>query len=329
MANNVQEAFLPNRPAAVLDYLEGQMPVRGTVLSGSVDGDVAMRVRGSGYDLRSLRDYVMGDSIRDIDWKSSAGEADGNLLVREYERSIKPNFYVVTDVLQSRYESMASTQDYYSERNLALGACLSLLQLASKNSMPSTTIGSNDERILPMPPVRSGRSHIIDQALGYKRNSSSQEDLSHLLHAKPETPIERPRLASLLKYAGQRVSNSVVCVVSDFRDADPLDPQYGWKRPLQSLKARNNDILSLTITNPGDFILPEEREHFATEQGVVYVPKGRAGTDQREQYTADALVQANKIDGALRSVQAYQMQLSTTDPQWSRTLAKQLKTAKA
>ena len=51
--------------------------------------------RTSGYDLHSVRDYVQGESLRRVDWKSTAKR--GKLMVRELEDSPRDEAAVVLD----------------------------------------------------------------------------------------------------------------------------------------------------------------------------------------------------------------------------------------
>ncbi|MDL2341828.1 MAG: DUF58 domain-containing protein [Patescibacteria group bacterium] len=328
-APSIQPTFDPTNVGTVSDYLKGRLPIHGTIMSGHVQGDISMRARGEGTDPRAVRDYAIGDNPRHIDWKATARQPLGKLQVQEFNRDIKPNFFVVTDVLQSRFQSMAGVQDYFSEQNLALGACIGLVQLASRNGLPASSLAINDDRTLRFGRPGRGQRHVVGQARQYADGISTNHQLETLLTAGPDTAIQRPRLVDVLEYAGQRLSHSVVAVVSDFRDAAPQDPQYGWQPALAALKARKNDIISVTVTNPGDFALPAARDRFATEQGVIYVPKGAAGREQRDQYAADAVAQTEAIRAALQSVKAAQIELSTADPRWVDSFKLQLQSKKA
>lgn len=54
---------------------------------------------GSGTDVRQLRDYRPGDSLRDIAWKATIRSR--RLVSREFEREVTANAYVVLDVSSS------------------------------------------------------------------------------------------------------------------------------------------------------------------------------------------------------------------------------------
>jgi uncharacterized protein (DUF58 family) len=65
----------------------------GGALGGS--GRRLLLSRSSGYDLHSVRDYVQGESLRRVDWKSTAKR--GKLMVRELEDSPRDEACVVLD----------------------------------------------------------------------------------------------------------------------------------------------------------------------------------------------------------------------------------------
>ncbi|MBM3679938.1 MAG: DUF58 domain-containing protein [Actinobacteria bacterium] len=66
--------------------------------SGGTDGDGrrhGVRVRAVGFDLRGIREHQPGESLRRVDWKTSA--RTGELMVRELEDSGRVEVLVVAD----------------------------------------------------------------------------------------------------------------------------------------------------------------------------------------------------------------------------------------
>ena len=53
-------------------------------------------------DIRQLREYRAGDRLRDIHWKASASA--GELMVKEYERSIDLMYLVIPEILKGKEE---------------------------------------------------------------------------------------------------------------------------------------------------------------------------------------------------------------------------------
>ena len=60
-----------------------------------ISGEMASHYRGRGNDLHAIRDYVMSDSARFVDWKLSA--KSGSLKVREYAREDERRLLIVLD----------------------------------------------------------------------------------------------------------------------------------------------------------------------------------------------------------------------------------------
>lgn len=323
-STSVQPIFDPNKVGASFDYLQARLPIHGTVFSGQVVGDTTMRVHGEGTERRDIRDYEIGDNTRHLDWKATAKHPMGKLQVIDHNRDIKPNFILITDVLQSRYEHITADEEYFSERNLAMSACLGLLQIATKQGLPGRALAINDKGIVGPTKFGRGSSHLMGTARTLVKGMSHSGDMTGLLSASPETVVERPRLADLLAYAGKNCANSLVAVVSDFRDAGPEDDENGWRQSLRNLKARHNSIISVTINSPSDEKLSEDQARFATDHGVIYVPKGKKGQAQRDRYAELHHENLANITSALKSVQAHRISLSTADPKWATSLRSQL-----
>jgi uncharacterized protein (DUF58 family) len=60
-----------------------------------LDGAVLMRARGQGTEFDSLREYVMGDDVRSIDWRATARQAD--VMVRTWRPERDRRVLVVVD----------------------------------------------------------------------------------------------------------------------------------------------------------------------------------------------------------------------------------------
>ena len=57
--------------------------------SNILDGEFGSVYRGRSFDFDDLREYVYGDSVRDIDWKSSS--KTGRVLIRRFIADKKHN----------------------------------------------------------------------------------------------------------------------------------------------------------------------------------------------------------------------------------------------
>ena len=96
------------------------------------------RSTGSGLDTRSIREYVMGDPLRTIHWKSSAKR--GELMVKEFESGSgialrmmlqRTNTIDNTDVEMAVFEAMCGHALYLAHEYLEKGALVHFPQVES------------------------------------------------------------------------------------------------------------------------------------------------------------------------------------------------------
>ena len=80
--------------------------------SNILDGSYKSIYKGRSLNFEDLREYVIGDNIKDIDWKASA--RSGNILVRQYIAEKKHNIMLVLDIGK---KMRADTSDGVLKRN--------------------------------------------------------------------------------------------------------------------------------------------------------------------------------------------------------------------
>jgi len=85
--------------------------------SNVFDGSYKSIYQGNGLDFENLREYIPGDSIRDIDWKASS--RSGRVLVKRYIAEKKHNIMLVFDTGKNM---TAVTKALESKHNVALCA---------------------------------------------------------------------------------------------------------------------------------------------------------------------------------------------------------------
>ena len=83
--------------------------------SNLFDGSYKSIYQGNGLDFENLREYIPGDSIRDIDWKASS--RSGKTLVKRYMAEKKHNIMLVWDTGR---KMSAHTRDLEVKQDLAL-----------------------------------------------------------------------------------------------------------------------------------------------------------------------------------------------------------------
>ena len=91
-----------------------------------LDGRAAVRVRGQGTEFDSLRDYVLGDDVRSIDWRASARSR--TVVVRTWQPERQRRVLLVLDTSRTS----AGRIDDVPRLDSAMDAALLLAALASR-----------------------------------------------------------------------------------------------------------------------------------------------------------------------------------------------------
>lgn len=317
--SKVQPVFDPDNVGASLNIIEAQIPVSAPYLSGTIIGDMLSRTKGNGYEPNGAREYVLGDDPRHIDHRITARQANGWPYVREHYRDIQPNLFVVTDMLQTR-NKLRSERDVFGEfpeQLLAMSAIASLLRIAESQGMPATVIAGGDKGIaIPYRQPQQGRIHLLESAKEMARILKKDNN--------PENDPATYHLADLLSFAGRQCIESVVAVVSDFRDRGPDDPDHGWREPLGRLAESGNELLVVETTDPLDFKIPETDDRVWVDGDILWVGNDRRGRANRARYESDAKQQSAAIAQTIRSVGAHHIRLDTREGRWRDSFLKQL-----
>ena len=234
-AGPIQPAYNPGNPGASLDRVEGQLSIDDLTLAGTVIGDATSRLKGRGSETDGLRSYRAGDSPRDIDWNATARQTDGWPKVRMQFKDINPDLYIVTNLTQSPY---ASGPMHFSKQNLGMSAIASFLSIAGSSQLPSAVIAAHDEGIFT--------DEVAE--LHEDRTMQALTDLTRIAsgHDQSRERKDRPYLDDVLRFASERITESIVVVVSDFRDVSlPNKPEHGWGESFRRLLSRENSVIAV------------------------------------------------------------------------------------
>jgi len=96
--------------------------------SNILDGTYKSIYKGRSMNFEDLREYVIGDNVKDIDWKASA--RSNNILIRRYIAEKKHNILLVLD---SGCKMLADTSQKESKKEVALMTAGTIAYLANKN----------------------------------------------------------------------------------------------------------------------------------------------------------------------------------------------------
>ena len=168
------------------------------ILQSSSGGMAQSKQHGFGFDFDQLRNYVYGDDVRRIDWKSSARNP-GTLYVRQYFQERNSSYVVCVDMSASTLFSSGSHTKWEMMQQVA-GA---LILAASWYKDRIGLLIFADDVKLYIPPSKS--IHHTEYLLTQLFSCQSKD--------------EGTNIASLAEYLVQKISNKIgIFVVSDFID---------------------------------------------------------------------------------------------------------------
>ncbi|HUS81325.1 MAG TPA: DUF58 domain-containing protein [Armatimonadota bacterium] len=158
------------------------------------------RFRGEGTELYGTRQYVPGDDLRRVDWKSTARR--GALIVREYERAEATDCVILLD-LQARPHA-GQGNDSTLERGVKVAASLSAYMLARGSGVGLVAAGADD---WSRPPSADPRQRI--------------ELLDAL--ARVQADGERPLAAQFASHRQMLPAGGLIAVVSPTREVAAVE----------------------------------------------------------------------------------------------------------
>ncbi|HET7700655.1 MAG TPA: DUF58 domain-containing protein [Candidatus Limnocylindria bacterium] len=200
-------------------------------LDGWLQGDYRTMFRGHGLDLADLREYVVGDDVRHIDWNVTA-RMDVP-YVREYHEDREITAQFLLDVSPS--VDFGTQTAYKRDLLIDFVAVLSRLLTRHGNRVGAVVYGRHVERVIP---ARGGRVQVL-------RLIDELEKRPRLEQA-PATSLAELVETGLRSF--QR--RSLIFVISDFFTTP------GWERPLSEL-SRRHEVLAIRLTDPRERELPE------------------------------------------------------------------------
>lgn len=146
--------------------------------SSIFDGSYKSVYTGNGFDFESLREYIPGDSIRDIDWKASSRSR--KVLVKRYIAQKKHNIMLVFDTGK---KFLADTKGMQLKKDVALSVGGTVGYLTCKNGDDVGAIYCSKGMIC-YHPVKGGLYNVEKILTEYDKEDFSQynSELEKSLH---------------------------------------------------------------------------------------------------------------------------------------------------
>lgn len=144
--------------------------------SNILDGSYNSIYKGKSMNFEDLREYVIGDNVKDIDWKASA--RSNKILIKQYIAEKKHNILFILDTGK---KMLADTRDLDSKKEVALMATGTIGYLVNKHgdSIGAIYNGNNSIKLFPF---KTGLYNIEKILNFYEREIDSQGNLESLIN---------------------------------------------------------------------------------------------------------------------------------------------------
>lgn len=143
--------------------------------SNILEGTYNSVYKGKSMNFEDLREYVIGDNIKDIDWKASA--RSNKILIKQYIAEKKHN---VLFILDSGKKMLADTRDLDSKKEVALMATGTICYLVDKHGDSISAIYRGKDNI-KLFPFRTGLYNIEKILNSYEREIDTENNLENLI----------------------------------------------------------------------------------------------------------------------------------------------------
>ena len=190
--------------------------------SNILEGSYRSVYKGKSMNFENLREYVINDDVKDIDWKSSA--RSGSLYVKQFIAEKKHNILFVMDTGK---KMMADTDSLECKKDIALYSMGTLGYIAIKNSDCIGMIYKNTNNIT-YKPFRFNLYNLEEYLCEYDKDfTNSEGDLNYILD-----------------YIHKHISKKmVIVIITDIAGIDSINSNI-----LKNLKYQN-DVLVINVSD--------------------------------------------------------------------------------
>ena len=187
-----------------------------------LDGTYKSIYRGKSMNFENLREYVINDEIKDIDWKASA--KTNTLYVKQFIAEKKHNILFIID---NDLKMTANTDQNKKKKNIALFTAGTIGYLAIKNN---DYIGMlyKDSKKINYRPFKNNLYNLEDYLCEYDKSTNSNDTDTN----------------QLLEYAYKNISKRMIIVlITDINGVDSIKDNI-----LKKLKIKH-DLLIVNIAD--------------------------------------------------------------------------------
>lgn len=191
--------------------------------------------RGRGMSFSEVREYRIGDDIRDIDWNVTARTNNPHIKIFEEEREL--TMMLIIDVSASR--NFGTTNCMKKSIATEIAAVLSFSAAQNNDKIGAIFVSDKVENFIP---PKKGRSHIL-------------RIIRELLDFEPEN--RTTSLSEAFKFlSGVVKKHCTAFVLSDFIDVD-IDNNIALFEESLKIASSRHDIVGIRIFDPREEELPD------------------------------------------------------------------------
>lgn len=143
--------------------------------SNILEGAYNSIYKGKSMNFAELREYVIGDNVKDIDWKASA--RSNKVLVKQYIAEKKHNIMFVLDTGK---KMLADTRDLEPKKEVALMTTATLGYIVDKHGDSISAIYNGKDRIRLFP-FKNGLYNIEKIINCYEKDIETPNNLESLI----------------------------------------------------------------------------------------------------------------------------------------------------
>lgn len=144
--------------------------------SNILEGSYNSVYKGKSMNFEDLREYVIGDNVKDIDWKASS--RSNKILIKQYVAEKKHN---VLFILDSGKKMLADTRELESKKEVALMSIGTIGYLIEKHGDSISAIYNGKENI-KLFPFRTGIYNLEKILNSYEKEIDAENDLESLIN---------------------------------------------------------------------------------------------------------------------------------------------------
>lgn len=144
--------------------------------SNILEGSYNSVYKGKSMNFEDLREYVIGDNVKDIDWKASA--RSNKILIKQYVAEKKHNILFILDTGK---KMLADTKELDSKKEIALMVTGTIGYIVDKHGDSISAIYNSKDRI-KLFPFKTGLYNIEKILNSYEKEISSENNLENLIN---------------------------------------------------------------------------------------------------------------------------------------------------